>query len=57
VAGPRGIGRYLDELARRHVTTQHLEAAYREMAREEAREAEALEWAEALVGDAAHDVR
>ncbi len=29
----------------------HLEAGYREMAADEAREAEAQEWAEALVGD------
>ena len=30
---------------------RHLEAAYREMAADEAREAEAEEWAEALVAD------
>lgn len=57
VAGPRGIGRYLDELARRHVTARHLEAAYREMAQDEARETEALGWAEGLVGDVANDPR
>jgi len=30
---------------------QELEAAYKEMAQDEEREAEALEWAEATVGD------
>lgn len=34
-----------------------LEAAYREMAQDEAAEAEALEWSEALVGDGANEAR
>jgi hypothetical protein len=34
-----------------------LELAYQQMAREEAREAEALEWAEATVGDVADEAR
>lgn len=34
-----------------------LEAAYRQMAREEAREAQALEWAEAMVEDIADYTR
>jgi hypothetical protein len=42
VVGPR-IGRFLESLARPHVMRRDLEAAYRQMAREEAREAEALE--------------
>ena len=32
---------------------KELETAYREMARDEAREAEAMEWCDATVGDAA----
>jgi hypothetical protein len=39
------------------VVSKDLEAAYRQMAREEAREAEALEWAEATVGDVADEAR
>jgi hypothetical protein len=51
VVGRRRIGRFLESLAPPHVMRRDLEAAYRQMAREEAREAEALEWTEALVGD------
>ena len=34
-----------------------LEVAYQQMAQEEAREAEALEWADATVGDVADETR
>ena len=37
--------------------TKDLEAAYRQMVKEEAREAEALEWVESTVGDAADETR
>jgi hypothetical protein len=37
---------------RPHVVGKDLEVAYQQMAREEAREAEALEWAGATSGDA-----
>jgi hypothetical protein len=57
VVGRRRISRFLETLARPHVTGKNLEAAYRQMAREEAREAEALEWAEATVGDVADQKR
>ena len=40
-----------EDLVRPHVTALDLAAAYKEMAEDEAREAEALEWAEATVGD------
>ena len=36
---------------------QELEAAYKEMAQNEEREAEALEWAEATVGDVSDEAR
>jgi len=39
------------------VVSKDLEAAYRQMAQEEAREAEALEWAEATLGDVADEAR
>jgi siroheme synthase (precorrin-2 oxidase/ferrochelatase) len=57
VVGRRRISRFLESLARPHVVGRDLEAAYRQMAREEAREAEALEWAEAMVGDVADETR
>jgi hypothetical protein len=57
VVGRRHISRFLESLARPHVMGRDLEAAYRQMAREEARETEALEWAEATVGDVADEAR
>lgn len=49
--GPRHISRFIEDLVRPHVTAPDLAAAYKQMAEDEAREAEALEWAEATVGD------
>ncbi len=49
--GPRHISRFIEDLVRPHVTALDLAAAYKEMAADEAREAEALAWAEATVGD------
>jgi siroheme synthase (precorrin-2 oxidase/ferrochelatase) len=57
VVGRRRISRFLESLARPHVMGQDLEAAYRQMAQDEAREAEALEWAEGTVGDVADETR
>jgi len=57
VVGRRRISQFLESLARPHVIGKDLEAAYRQMAQEEAREAEALEWAEATVGDVANETR
>lgn len=55
--GARKIGRFLESLARPHVVDEDLEAAYQEMAADEAREAEALEWIEGLAGDVADEPR
>lgn len=55
--GPRRIGRFLEALARPHVVDEDLEAAYREMAEDEEREADAGEWIEGLIGDVAHEPR
>ena len=57
VVGRRRISRFLESLVRPHVIGKNLEAAYRQMAQEEAREAEALEWSEATVGDVANEKR
>ena len=51
VIGRRRISQFIESLVRPHVINQELDAAYRQMAQDEAREAEALEWAEATVGD------
>jgi hypothetical protein len=50
VIGRRRISGFIESLVRPHVLEPDLEAAYREMAQDEAREAEALEWSEATVG-------
>jgi hypothetical protein len=55
--GPRRISRFLNDLARPHVTANGLESAYAEMAGEEAREAEALAWSEGVIGDVADESR
>ncbi len=52
VIGPGKISRFLQELARPHVLVKDLEKAYRLMAKDEAREKEALQWSEGLIGDA-----
>ncbi len=57
VIGKRRISRFIEELVRPHVSPQSLEDAYAEMARDEDREAEALEWAEATTGDSADEPR
>lgn len=57
VVGRRKISRFIESLVRPYVSVKELEAAYRQMAQEEAREAEALEWAEATVADVADETR
>jgi len=51
VIGRRRISRFIEDLVRPYVLYQELEAAYKQMAQDEEREAEALEWAEATMGD------
>jgi hypothetical protein len=55
--GPGKISRFLNDLARPHVTAPGLADGYAEMAADEAREAEAAEWTEGLIGDVADDPR
>ena len=57
VVGRRKISRFLEDLARPHVVRKDLEAAYRTMAADEAREAEARKWSEALIGDVRDEPR
>jgi predicted CopG family antitoxin len=51
--GPRRISRFLNDLARPHVVDDDLVKAYRQMAGDRTREAEADEWVEGLIEDAA----
>lgn len=57
VIGRRRISRFIEGLVRPHVIPEPLEAAYAQMARDEGREEEALEWAEATMGDVADEPR
>jgi hypothetical protein len=55
--GRRRISRFLNDLARPHVTRGDLVKGYEAMAADEARERDATEWVEALVGDVADEPR
>jgi hypothetical protein len=57
VIGRRRISQFIESLVRPHVTNQKLDAAYQQMAQDEAREAEAFEWAEATIGDVSDEAR
>jgi predicted CopG family antitoxin len=57
VIGRRRISQFIESLVRPFVIGKDLELAYQQMAREEVRETEALEWAEATVGDVADETR
>ena len=57
VIGPRKISRFIEDLVRPHVTKKDIYAAYKEMAADEVRESEALEWAEATFGDINYEER
>ncbi len=55
VIGRRRISRFLNDLARPHVVGHELRAGYAAMAADEAREADAVGWSEALIADTAHE--
>lgn len=57
VIGRRNISQFIESLVRPHVIGAELEAGYRQMAEDEAREAEAREWVEATSGDVANEAR
>ncbi len=57
VVGRRRISRFIEDLVRPYVLSQDLEAAYQQMARDEVRETEALEWSEATIGDVSDEPR
>lgn len=50
--GRRHISQFIDKLARPHVVLPDIEASYRDMAADLAREQEAVEWSESLIADA-----
>jgi hypothetical protein len=57
VVGRRKISQFLEDLARPHVLQEDLASAYQAMAMDTEREQEALEWSNALIGDATDATR
>jgi len=57
IIGRRRISQFIESVVRPHVVAPDLARAYQEMAADEAREAEALEWAEATVRDVSDEAR
>lgn len=57
VIGRHKISRFIESLVRPHVLSEDLSAAYRDLAADEVREAEAHEWAEATVTDVSNETR
>ena len=51
VVGRQQISKFIESLVRPHVIDKDLDEGYKQMAMDEAREAEALEWAEGMIGD------
>ena len=57
VIGRGRISAFINALVRPHVVKEELEAAYAEMAKDEKREQEALEWSENLITDIQDETR
>lgn len=57
VIGRGRISAFLNALARPHVVEEELEGAYRDMADDSQREADALEWSENLLRDGEDETR
>jgi predicted CopG family antitoxin len=55
--GRRNISQFIESLVRPHVIGTELEVAYQQIAADEDREVEAMEWAESTIGDVADEPR
>ena len=55
VIGPRKISRFVQEIVRPYVVRPDYESAYAELAKDRARENEALVWAEINIKDMDHE--
>jgi hypothetical protein len=55
--GPRRISQFIEDLVRPHVLDEGLLEAYAEMAADESREAEAVEWSDAMLTDVSDEAR
>lgn len=57
VVGRRRMSQFIEDLVRPYVTDEALDQGYRQMAADEAREAEAMEWSESLGRELADEAR
>lgn len=57
IIGKRRMSQFIEDLLRPHVLDTALDNGYKAMAADEAREAEAAEWCNALAGDSADAAR
>ena len=57
VIGRRKISQFLEDLARPHVLNDDPTFGYQAMAADSARERDAVEWSDALIGDATDKAR
>lgn len=55
--GRRGVSQFIEDLIRPHVLDASLDKGYRAMAADTAREAESMEWCNALARDVADAAR
>lgn len=54
---PRRVSRFIEDLVRPHVVREELSDTYAQMAADEAREAEAEQWSDSLLGDVGDERR
>jgi len=57
VVGRGNISQFIEALVRPHVLDGDMDAAYKQMAQDEEREADALAWVEGVVGDVRDETR
>lgn len=55
--GRRHMSQFIEDLVRPYVLDSNLDDGYKAMAADQEREAEAMEWCEALIQDAADETR
>ena len=55
VVGPGKISRFIEQMVRPHVMDFDLDQMYSDMASDEAREREAVEWSESTISDVADE--
>jgi predicted CopG family antitoxin len=55
--GKRKMSQFIEDLLRPHVLGNSLDDGYKAMAQDQAREAEAMEWTNALAKDMANEAR